>query len=74
MAALQTILSEVKNLRENELHQLIHYLVDKIHTPHNDKSGKPVENPFRKYRGRANGAWQQDAQAYIQEIRDEERF
>ncbi len=33
MAALNTILTEVENLQDNELHQLIHLLVDKIHTP-----------------------------------------
>ncbi len=73
MAALNTILTEVENLQDNELHQLIHLLVDKIHT-HPEISTKPAESPFRKYRGRAKGVWQEDAQTYVKELRNEERF
>lgn len=73
MTALDTILNEVEHLQENEMYLLLHILVDKIHTP-SGSSIHPVESPFRKYRGRAKGVWQQDAQAYIAELRNEERF
>ena len=63
MTALNTILKEVDHLQDHELHVLIHILVDKIHIPP-EVSAKPVESPFRKYRGRAKGVWQQDAQTY----------
>ena len=68
MTAFKTILKEVEQLQDNELHLLIHILVDKIHVPAGT-SEKPVENPFRKYRGRAKGVWNQDAQAYVNELR-----
>ncbi len=71
--SLNVILREVDNLQDNELYMLLHILVDRIHPPERTLK-EPEENPFRKYRGRAKGVWQQDAQEYIKELRDEERF
>ncbi len=70
MNSLNVILREVDNLQDNELHLLLHILIDKIHTPLGIQE-KFVENPFRKYRGRAKGVWKQDAQEYVNALRNE---
>jgi hypothetical protein len=73
MNSLNVILREVDNLQDSELHLLLHVLIDKIHTPL-EVPEKAVNNPFRKYRRRAKGIWRQDAQEYVNELRNEERF
>lgn len=73
MSSLNVILREVENLQDSELLMLLHVLIDKIHTP-SEVPEKAVDNPFRKYRGRAKGVWRQNAQEYVNELRNEERF
>lgn len=76
MSSLALILEEVNTLPEGELNVLLHILIDKVSgvrplrpSPHNAS-----ENIFRQYRGIAKGIWNQDAQEYINELRNEDRF
>ena len=73
MLSLKHILGEVDKLQESEVLLLLHILIDRIRPPLNHSTEAGV-NPFRKYRGRAKGVWKQDAQAYVNELRHEERF
>lgn len=73
MNALNVILKEVDHLQDNDVYLLLQILIDKIHGS-TGISPKTGASPFRKYRGRAKGVWRQDAQAYINELRNEERF
>jgi len=72
MSALHLILQEVEQLHDDELHLLLHAIVDKLHIP--SAPARRIDNPFATYRGRAAGVWNQDAQAYVNDLRDEERF
>ncbi len=73
MHSFKLILSEVNKLQESEVLLLLHILLDRIQPT---VKQRPVAeaNPFHKYRGRAKGVWTQDAQAYVNAMRDEERF
>ena len=73
MSALNLILQEVEQLHDDELHVLLHAIVDKLHIPATHPKTSAT-NPFAVYRGRAAGVWNQDAQAYVNDLRHEERF
>lgn len=76
MSSLQLILEEVNTLPEHEVNMLLHILIDKISGVHllRPSSQDSGENIFRKYRGIAKGIWNQDAQEYINKLRNEDRF
>ena len=76
MSSLSLILEEVNTLPEHELNVLLHILIDKVSgvQPPRSSPQNAGENIFRKYRGIAKGIWNQDAQEYINELRNEDRF
>jgi hypothetical protein len=75
MNALPIILTEIEKLPTADLRILLHLLIDKILIA---EKAAPIKNgstpSFKKYRGVAKGIWEQDAQAYINQMRSDERF
>lgn len=73
MGSFKLILREINKLQESEIFLLLHILLDRIR-PTGKQEPTAEVNPFHKYRGRAKGVWTQDAQAYVNALRDEERL
>ncbi len=75
MNALPIILTEIDKLPTSDLRMLLHLLLDKILTAEKSAAAPTGPKPsIKKYRGAAKGIWAQDAQAYINQLRNDERF
>lgn len=75
MNALPIILSEIEKLPTADLRVLLHLLIDKVLAA--EKASLPpngIKPAYQKYRGIAKGVWGEDAQSYINQLRNDERF
>jgi hypothetical protein len=72
MEAIEAILSEVDKLQPDEKRQLLHQLVDRIMAIPSPEVN--TQTNFDKYIGIGKGVWVTDAQTYIDEQRNDERF
>ena len=72
METVEAILNEVDKLQPNEKRQLLHQLVDRMLA--NSTSVLPSSIDFDKYIGIGKGVWDIDAQTYVDNIRNEDRF
>lgn len=73
MEAVDAILNEVDKLQPNEKLRLLHELVDRMLAV---PAAPTVANQtnFGKYIGIGKNIWEQDAQLYVNENRNNERF
>lgn len=72
MEAINVILNEVDKLQPNEKLQLLHQLVDRMLAVSPPELTSPID--FDKYVGIGKNIWGIDAQTYIDERRNEDRF
>lgn len=72
MEAIDVILNEVDKLQPNEKLQLLHQLVDRMLAVSTPELTSPID--FDKYVGIGKNIWGTDAQTYIDERRNENRF
>lgn len=68
MTKVQTIIKDIKALNPEELEEILQFLLQKVQ--HSEK----VKNKLRKYRGKGQGVWKEDAQAYVNQLREDDRF
>lgn len=77
MTSIHLILEEVEHLSQEEKKLLLHLLIDKLAIKEDglpEEPGENWENIFSRYRGMAKGFWNEDAQEYVNKLRDEERL
>ena len=72
MEAIDVILNEVDKLQPNEKLQLLHQLVDRMLAVSSPELTSPIN--LDKYVGIGKDIWGADAQTYIDERRNEDRF
>ena len=68
MTKVQTIIKDIEALNSEELEQVLHFLLQKV------QRSEKVKNKLRKYRGKGQGVWKEDAQGYINQLRKDDRF
>ena len=68
MTKVQTIIKDIDALAPEELEEVLQFLLKK--TQRSDK----VKMKLEKYRGKGQGVWQEDAQAYVNQLRKDDRY
>ncbi|MCY7351638.1 MAG: hypothetical protein LH606_13385 [Cytophagaceae bacterium] len=68
MNRVEHLLKEISQLTPEEVEQVYHELAKRVdRTEH-------ASAVLEKYRGRGEGVWKEDAQAYVNTLRSDDRF
>lgn len=68
MTKVQTIISEIESLDAKELEEVLQFLLKKTHR------SEQIKFKLAKYRGKGQGVWQEDAQQYVNQLREDDRY
>ena len=68
MSKIQTLIKEIDTLEAKEVEEVLQYLLKKT------RCKESVKSRLARYRGKGQGVWQQDAQEYINQAREDDRF
>ena len=68
MSRVEMVLEEISHLGQEEVEQVYHELGKRM-----KRAARALEI-LEKYRGRGAGVWEEDAQEYVNTLRDDDRF
>lgn len=68
MTKTERILKNIEGLDLKEREEVLQYLLQKR------KQQEDVKMKLGAYKGRGKGVWQQDAQEFVNQLRDDDRF
>ncbi|WP_421829179.1 hypothetical protein [Larkinella sp.] len=68
MSRAEAIIQEINTLNSDELELVYHELLKRL-----DRLGR-IKNTLTKFRGKGGQVWSQDAQEYVNKLREDDRF
>ena len=68
MSKAEVIIQEIDSLDSEELEQVYHEILKRINRL------ERVKNTLEKFRGKGKAVWSEDAQEYINKVRNNDRF
>lgn len=67
MTKVQIILKEIESLDVEEQDEVLQFLLKK------NNQNEKVKGLLKKYKGRGQNVWQEDAQSYVNQLREDDR-
>ena len=68
MSRTELLIQEIKSLSPNELETVLREIVQRVESAHR------VEELLAKIRGKGKGIWDDDAQEYVNRLRNDDRL
>ncbi|GAB3928709.1 hypothetical protein [Larkinella terrae] len=68
MSRTEVIIQEINTLNSDELEVVYHELLKRL-----NRIGR-IKTTLTKFRGKGENVWSQDAQEYVNKLRDDDRF